>query len=278
MSRTITLAATLVAVVTVAIPAFAWTPTKPIEFIATAGPGGGTDNFTRAVQAAIVKNKLVDVPIVVVNKPGAAARKGSPTPRRWWAIVSSRVRHLERLVAADGLQGSRSTTPTSLPVAAMVQDEFLLWVKQDAPYQNVQDYLKAMQAKNGFREDGGRSIEGHRRDADTHDRQGGRHQVYLHPVQERRRSRGAACRRPCRQPRQQSERERRPVEGRHAAADLRVQHATPAGGAEDHGDAGLARHPDLPGGGTRDPSVPAAAHHLVAAEGDAPSRRNSMST
>ena len=33
------------------------------------------------------------------------------------------------------------------PIAAMVQDEFLLWVKQDAPYQNVQDYLKAVAAK-----------------------------------------------------------------------------------------------------------------------------------
>src|SRR5260370_33879884 len=33
------------------------------------------------------------------------------------------------------------------PIAAMVQDEFLLWVKQDAPYQNVPDYLKAVAAK-----------------------------------------------------------------------------------------------------------------------------------
>jgi tripartite-type tricarboxylate transporter receptor subunit TctC len=35
------------------------------------------------------------------------------------------------------------------PIAAMVQDEFLLWVKQDAPYQNVTDYLKAVAAKPG---------------------------------------------------------------------------------------------------------------------------------
>ena len=33
------------------------------------------------------------------------------------------------------------------PIAAMVQDEFLLWVKQDAPYQDVQDYLEAVAAK-----------------------------------------------------------------------------------------------------------------------------------
>jgi tripartite-type tricarboxylate transporter receptor subunit TctC len=31
----------------------------------------------------------------------------------------------------------------------MVQDEFLLWVKQDAPFQNVGEFLKAVGAKNG---------------------------------------------------------------------------------------------------------------------------------
>ena len=37
----------------------------------------------------------------------------------------------------------------------MVQDEFLLWVKEDAPYKTVQDYLKAMAAKNGTAKMGG---------------------------------------------------------------------------------------------------------------------------
>src|ERR1700686_4605649 len=48
----------------------AWQPVKPIEFIATAGPGGGTDNFARAVQAIITKHKLLEHPIVVTNKGG----------------------------------------------------------------------------------------------------------------------------------------------------------------------------------------------------------------
>src|SRR5689334_23312611 len=56
--------------------ALAWEPTKPIEFIATAGPGGGTDIFARTVQSAIQKNKLVHVPIVVVNKSGGSGAEG----------------------------------------------------------------------------------------------------------------------------------------------------------------------------------------------------------
>ena len=33
----------------------AWKPEKPIEFIATAGPGGGTDIIARTVQGIITK-------------------------------------------------------------------------------------------------------------------------------------------------------------------------------------------------------------------------------
>ena len=54
----------------------AWQPVKPIEFIATAGPGGGTDNFARAVQAIIIKHKLLEQPIVVTNKGGGSGAEG----------------------------------------------------------------------------------------------------------------------------------------------------------------------------------------------------------
>src|SRR3954463_4846118 len=56
----------------------AWQPVKPIEFIATAGPGGGTDNFARAVQGIIAKHKLLEQPIVVTNKAGGSGAEGYP--------------------------------------------------------------------------------------------------------------------------------------------------------------------------------------------------------
>jgi putative tricarboxylic transport membrane protein len=124
----------------------AWQPAKPIEFVATAGPGGGTDNFARAIQNIITKHKLIEQPIVVVNKAGGSgaegytyvkAMAGDPykvvfgTSNAWTQPMVSKV-------------AFRHTDLT--PIAAMVQDEFLLWVKQDAPYQNVTDYLKAVAA------------------------------------------------------------------------------------------------------------------------------------
>src|SRR5258707_12188348 len=54
----------------------AWQPAKPIECIATAGPGGGTDNFAPAVHDISTKHKLVDEPIVGTNKRGGDRADG----------------------------------------------------------------------------------------------------------------------------------------------------------------------------------------------------------
>src|SRR3954465_11842270 len=142
------------AVIAFALPAVlsgmadaAWQPTKPIEFVATAGPGGGTDNFARAVQNIITKHKLIDQPIVVVNKAGGSGAEG-------FTYVKAMAGDPTKVVFGTSNTWSQpmvSKVPynyTDLtPIAAMVQDEFLLWVKQDAPYQNVTDYMKAVAAK-----------------------------------------------------------------------------------------------------------------------------------
>src|SRR5216683_3075632 len=77
MRPTIKLTMLCAAAALIAAPAgAAWQPSKPIEFIATAGPGGGTDNLARTVQSIITKYKLTDQPIVVVNKGGGSGAEG----------------------------------------------------------------------------------------------------------------------------------------------------------------------------------------------------------
>ena len=78
MTRTAALATLSVALVALtAGEALAqWKPNRPIEFIATAGPGGGTDNLARTVQAIVTKYKLTEQPIVVVNKGGGSGAEG----------------------------------------------------------------------------------------------------------------------------------------------------------------------------------------------------------
>jgi putative tricarboxylic transport membrane protein len=125
----------------------AWQPAKPIEFIATAGPGGGTDNFARAVQSIITKHKLIEQPIVVTNKGGGSGAEGYTYVKAMagdpYKIVFGTSNAWTQPMVSKVAYNYTDLTP----IAAMVQDEFLLWVKQDAPYQNAVDYLKAVAAK-----------------------------------------------------------------------------------------------------------------------------------
>lgn len=142
-------AALAVAVAVAASPALAWEPAKPIEFVATAGPGGGTDIFARTIQSIIQKHKLTSQPIVVVNKAGGSGAEG-------WQYLKSNAGNPYKVgfgTSNTWQQPMLSNVPYThndfTPIAAMVNDEFLLWVKQDSPVKDAKGYLAAVKAKNG---------------------------------------------------------------------------------------------------------------------------------
>src|SRR5246500_3896012 len=134
----------------------AWQPQKPIEFVATAGPGGGTDNLARAVQNIITKYKLTDQPVVVVNKGGGSGAEGyvygkASAGDPYKVIFGTSNAWQQPLVSKVAFNYTDLT-----PIAAMAQDEFLLWVKQDAPFKTAGDYLKAA-ASGDFKMGGAQS-------------------------------------------------------------------------------------------------------------------------
>ena len=49
-----------------------WKPTRPVTLIAPNAPGGTSDRTAREMQRVIQANRLVDVTIVVVNRPGGS--------------------------------------------------------------------------------------------------------------------------------------------------------------------------------------------------------------
>lgn len=143
----------------VALPAqAAWQPTKPIEFVATAGPGGGTDNLARTVQNIITKYKLTEQPVVVVNKGGGSGAEGytygkalAGDPHK--VIFGTSNAWQQPMVSKVAFKHTELT-----PIAAMAQDEFLLWVKQDSPWKAPGDVVKAAAEKKGdFRMGGAQS-------------------------------------------------------------------------------------------------------------------------
>ena len=147
MKRSVLGGSLLASLMMVSAPAFAWQPSKPIEFVVTSSPGGGTDNFTRMIQSIITKYKLIDQPMVVANKGGGSGAEGylaakiaAGDPHK--VIFGTNNAYLLPYVAKLGYKYSDLT-----PVAALALDEFLLWVKADAPFKNSQEYIAAVKAK-----------------------------------------------------------------------------------------------------------------------------------
>ncbi|KXF75335.1 tricarboxylate transporter [Paramesorhizobium deserti] len=140
---------------TAAGPALAFEPTRPVEFVVTSGPGGGTDNFARTVQSIIAKHKLMDAPVVVTNKGGgsgaegfvyAAGYKGDP----YKLTFGTNNEYLLPSVAAVPYKPEDLT-----PVATLALDEFLIWVNGQSEFNDVKSFVEAAKAKPGALQFGG---------------------------------------------------------------------------------------------------------------------------
>ena len=66
------LAASAFAIASVAVPALAVFPEKPITLVVGFGAGGGTDSYARAL-ASVAPTFINNQPLIVVNKPGGSA-------------------------------------------------------------------------------------------------------------------------------------------------------------------------------------------------------------
>src|SRR5919205_2525180 len=111
-----------------------WKPTKPIEFLGAAGPGGGTDIFGRMVQSIIQKYNLVDQPILVTPKGGGSGAEAYVYVKAAAADPHKLVFGTSNLYTLPLVAKVAFRHTDFVPVAAMVFDEFLLWVKGDAQW------------------------------------------------------------------------------------------------------------------------------------------------
>ena len=59
-----------------ALPAFAWEPTRPVEITVPAGAGGASDQMARVIQSIVTKYKLMKEPMIIQLKGGASGAEG----------------------------------------------------------------------------------------------------------------------------------------------------------------------------------------------------------
>jgi putative tricarboxylic transport membrane protein len=149
---------TLLAVVSallLAPPAFAWEPTKPIEFVIPAGTGGGADQMARLIAGIAEKHKLSPRPFIVVNKSGGAGAEGFLHVKGKKGDAHTIIITLSNLFTTPLHTGVPFSWKDLTPVARLALDQFILWVNAETPYKTAKEYLAAVKEKNGTMKMGG---------------------------------------------------------------------------------------------------------------------------
>jgi len=127
-------------------PVTAVPPTKPVEFIISTGPGGGSDIYARKMQSIIDNLKLSPQPVTPVNKSGGSGtvafqyvydRKGDSSE----IMITLNSFFTTLIVQKLAFKGTDFT-----PVANLALDPFYLWVKDDSPWKTAQDFITAAKA------------------------------------------------------------------------------------------------------------------------------------
>src|SRR5687767_355432 len=101
-----------------------WTPTRPVEIVVGVGTGGGVDRTARMLQKILQDRKLVEMPLIVVNKPGG----GGTIAHTYLMQRAGDAHHFE--ITATSLLTNHITGKTAMshrdftPVA-MLYDEYL---------------------------------------------------------------------------------------------------------------------------------------------------------
>jgi putative tricarboxylic transport membrane protein len=146
MLRSVQALAAAALALTLASPAQAWEPTKPVEFVIPAGTGGGADQMARLIQGIVIKHKLMKEPLIVVNKSGGAGAEGFLAVKEAKGDPHKIIISLSNLFTTPMATGVPFSWKDMTPVSMMALDQFVLWVNAETPYKNAKDYLAAVKA------------------------------------------------------------------------------------------------------------------------------------
>jgi putative tricarboxylic transport membrane protein len=121
-----------------------WQPEREIEIVAGTPPGGGLDRSARALLKAITANRLVEVPVKVVNVGGEGGRKA-------WRYVEQHAGdgHVIGIsspnMTADYLIGVTKSDPGRFAPLAILYSEYIAFVvRSDAAIRSSADLIRGL--------------------------------------------------------------------------------------------------------------------------------------
>jgi putative tricarboxylic transport membrane protein len=125
-----------------------WAPTEDVEFVIPFAVGGGADLMARVVGKVIEEEKLVPVPVTMVNQPGGGGAVGVGY------VAASRAADPHTLVLINGstqitpIMNPEAKTLTEIrPIMNLMLDDFVFFVKGDARWKTIGDFVAEAKEK-----------------------------------------------------------------------------------------------------------------------------------
>jgi putative tricarboxylic transport membrane protein len=134
------------------LPASNWKPDRSIEFVVQAAAGGGSDIFARTMAKIMTDEKIVTVPVNVVNKPGGSGAVA-------YAYLRGKRGDPHVIATATGtyittpIQGHSPVTYKDFSnLAVLCVEDYVAVVRADSPYKTLKDVIETARKKpNGIR-------------------------------------------------------------------------------------------------------------------------------
>ena len=125
-------------------------PSRPLELVVHTGPGGGTDIVARVVGDILTRERLVNQPITVSNRPGGGGaiaytyiRSKRGDPHTIMTVASMAL--LSQTVRPELKLGLENYTP----LAFLAQDPQAVMVSASSPYKTFKDFIEAAKREPG---------------------------------------------------------------------------------------------------------------------------------
>jgi putative tricarboxylic transport membrane protein len=119
-------------------------PTRPLEIVAPANPGGGWDSLARTINRTLEIEKLFPQPMAVVNKPGGGGAVGLAYMFNKKGDDNELVVYSPPLIILTLNKQFTQNYKELTPLAKLVTDYQIFIVKKDSPYKTFKDLIAAL--------------------------------------------------------------------------------------------------------------------------------------
>lgn len=126
----------------VQVQAGEFVPTKPIQMVAAAAPGGGSDVLARVIAQIVASEKLSPQPMIVQNIPGGGSAIGTTQVARMKGDTHTLLVFNPASVAGLLTAGKSAATVRDLTmIAQLALDEQLIVVRSDSRFKSIKDIV-----------------------------------------------------------------------------------------------------------------------------------------